>query len=723
MFAALGAFVFRWRWLVLAGSSVFLAAALVMLLHGGDLAAGEIYGLEAGRAQAIADGVTGFPADTTFLAVFRDPSRSADGTSPASPGRGQNLDDPGFAAAMQEALEPLYDDPRVAGVLAPQSLPPAFGARMIDAPRGTAYALVTMKGSFQRALKSYRGVREHLKSPSLEIACTGRVPYMFDLDETLEHDLLRAELISLPLALFVLLLVFRTAVAATLPVGVGGLAVVGGIAAVMVLSHVTEIAQYTVNVCSLIGLGVAIDYSLFMVSRYREELAAGQRREAALVRAVDRAGRVVTFSGIAVAAGLAGLLFFEGSYLRSMGLGGVLVVALAVVFALTFLPALLAVLGDAIHAGRLPLPLPSTGRFWHTAATGVMKRPLVFLLPTLGTLLVMGVPFLHLRLATADVRVLSSASEARRAYDTLRAHFPDMAGNRITLAVSFPGPPVMRSDRVAAIEALTRRIESLPHVVHVESPLREPLPVGADALVLYVITDTASDSERSRDVVRALRADPFVADGSLSVGGETAKDIDTTAYVLARAPRAVALVVGAMTVVLFLLLGSVVLPIKAVIMNFVSIAGSFGALVWVFQDGHLFVREPRPVEPSLPILLFCVLFGLSMDYEVLMLSRMKESYARTGDNTAAVAEGLEKTAGLITSAAAIMVSVFGAFALASVVLVQAVGFGMSLAVALDATLVRVLLVPSTMRLFGHLNWWAPGPLLRVRTVLGLDVEH
>jgi RND superfamily putative drug exporter len=406
-----------------------------------------------------------------------------------------------------------------------------------------------------------------------------------------------------------------------------------------------------------------------------------------------------------------------------MGLGGVLVVALAVVFALTFLPALLAVLGDAIHAGRLPLAVPPTGRFWHTAAKGVMKRPLVFLLPTLGLLLVMGVPFLHIRLATADVRVLSSASEARRAYDTLRAHFPDMAGNRITLAVSFPGAPVMRGDRVAAIEALTRRIEALPHVVHVESPLRDPLPVGADALVLYVITDTASDSERSRDVVRALRADPFVADGSLSVGGDTAKDIDTTAYVLARVPRAVALVVGAMTVVLFLLLGSVVLPIKAVIMNFVSIAGSFGALVWVFQDGHLFVREPRPVEPSLPILLFCVLFGLSMDYEVLMLSRMKESYARTGDNTAAVADGLEKSAGLITSAAAIMVSVFGAFALASVVLVQAVGFGMSLAVALDATLVRVLLVPSTMRLFGHLNWWAPGPLLRVRSVLGLDVEH
>jgi RND superfamily putative drug exporter len=220
-------------------------------------------------------------------------------------------------------------------------------------------------------------------------------------------------------------------------------------------------------------------------------------------------------------------------------------------------------------------------------------------------------------------------------------------------------------------------------------------------------------------VIRALRADRHAGDGTLLVGGQTAKDLDATDYVLTRAPRAVGFVVATTLVTLFLLLGSVVLPLKAVAMNFLSIAGSFGALVWIFQDGHLGIREGRPLEPALPVLLFCVLFGLSMDYEVLMLSRIKESYERSGDDRDAVADGLSRTGGLITSAAAIMVAVFAAFALARVVVVQAVGVGMALAVAIDATLVRVLLVPATMRLFGHLNWWAPRPLAWLRRALHL----
>jgi RND superfamily putative drug exporter len=246
------------------------------------------------------------------------------------------------------------------------------------------------------------------------------------------------------------------------------------------------------------------------------------------------------------------------------------------------------------------------------------------------------------------------------------------------------------------------------------------VPVGASTVILYAISDEPPESDEARDVVRAIRADRRVADGTLLVGGETANDVDATDFIKARVPKAVGLVVGATVLVVFLLLGSVLLPLKTVVMNFLSIAGSFGALVWIFQDGHLLGRaDPRPVEPSLPILLFCVVFGLSMDYEVLMLSRMRESWERTGDDTRAVAEGLEKTAGLITSAATIMISVFGAFALARVVLIKAVGLGMALAVAVDATLVRVLLVPATMRLLGHLNWWSPHFLLRLRHMLGV----
>jgi putative drug exporter of the RND superfamily len=452
---------------------------------------------------------------------------------------------------------------------------------------------------------------------------------------------------------------------------------------------------------------------------------------------------------LAVGTGLAGLLFFDGSYLYSMGIGGAVVVGLAVVFALTFLPALLAVLGPRIHAGALPLPnLGVREGVWHRTAEWVMRRPVAVALPTLGFLLVLGAPFLHLKLTAADVRVLPANVEARAAYEQVRADFPDQAANRLVVAIHFPSAPVLDAKRIDALFDFSRRVAKLPHVVKVESLVDGPdadmtkedyesalldpsdvtaplvaaakkIAAGERDLLAYVVTDSAPESEDSRALVREIRAHRAIADGSIVVGGPTALDVDTTAYMAGHSPRAVGFVVVVTVVVLFLFFGSVVLPIKAVMMNAVSIAGSFGALVWVFQDGHLLVRDGRPIEPTLPPLLFCILFGLSMDYEVLMLSRIQEAWERTGDNTRAVAEGLEKTAGLITSAAAIMVAVFGAFAFASVVLVKAVGFGMALAVALDATLVRILLVPAAMRLFGETNWWAPQPLLALREWLGI----
>jgi RND superfamily putative drug exporter len=716
MFEALGALVFRFRWLVLVASAAFLAAALAVLSRGGRLTTGDIHGLESEAAQQRVDVITGRTQDTTIVAMFH-----AEGALAA--------DDPAFEDAMIAALEPLRDDERVLSVLSPTEMPPPMNEAMVDGPGGAAYALITLRGDLLEALAAYPAVRAKLGSNRLAIDCTGRVPFTHDLDRTLEHDLLRAELISLPLSLLVLLLVFRTAVAAALPVGVGGLSVVGGIAVVLALSHHTDIAQFTINVCSLIGLGVAIDYSLFLVSRYREELAAGRDHRSALLRSMDTAGRVVAFSGVAVVTGLSGLFFYDGSYLLAMGIGGVIVVALAVGFALTFLPALLAVLGDRVHAGRLPgRAMGERSPFWHRMAIRVMRRPLLFLVPTLGALLVLGAPAMRMRFAAADVRVLTDQAESRRAFDLLAAHFPDQGKNRIAVVVSFPSAPAGTPARDAAVSELAARIAALPTVSKVDNPLRTGgevslLPVGPDALELVAVSDAAPESDEALSLVRAIRSVRTVGDGTLLVGGESAKDLDARDYVVSRAPKAVSLVVGATLLVVFLLLGSVVLPLKAVVMNFVSIAGSFGALVWVFQEGHWLVSEPRPVEPSLPVVLFCVLFGLSMDYEVLMLSRMKESYERSGDNTEAVADGLERSAGLITSAASIMVAVFGAFALAHVVLLKAVGFGMTLAVAVDATLVRVLLVPSTMRLFGHLNWWAPAPLTRLRRALGLDRSH
>jgi len=737
MFESLGPFVYRHRWATLIASGLFLVVAFVLLFRGGAMTSGHIRGLEAERAQALVTEVLGHPQDATFIAAFS--SKDLD------------PDDDAFQAAMAKALEPLRKDPRIASVVTADNAPVLLGDSLTNSEAHAALALITFKGDVAAGLKSYPEIRKALRSETLQIACTGEIPFTSDLNHTLESDLLRAELLSIPLALLVLLLVFRTLIASLLPVGVGGLAVVGGVAIVTALSRTMDIAQYTINVCSLIGLGVAIDYSLFTVSRYREELDAGHDYKDALARAVSTAGRVVAFSGIAVGTGLSGLLFFEHSYLEAMGIGGAIVVALAALFALTFLPALLAVLGPRIHALRILRPRkPGPGRFWSQTANAVMRRPLLVLLPTLAVLLCMGVPFLHLRMARADVHVLSGKVEARAGYELLRRDFPTLAQNREVVVVQFPSAPALTAERIGALYDLSRRIARIPGVAQVQSIVDDPnqpqmsraayidtlthpppmyraqieagekLLVHGGTVLMYALTQGDADSDAARQVVRAIRSNRQVADGTLVVTGQTAEDVDSTAYVLARAPRAVAFVVVVTLLVLFALLGSVLLPLKAVLMNFVSIAGSFGALVWVFQDGHLFIREPRPIEPSLPVLLFCVIFGLSMDYEVLMLSRMKEVFERKGDNTAAVAEGLERSAGLITSAAAIMVAVFLAFTLARVVLIQAVGFGMALAVALDATLVRVLLVPATMRLLGKANWWAPAPLQKLRRALKLD---
>ncbi len=735
MLEAFGAIIHRRRWLVLGLSALFLVGSIAVLLQGGVLTGGTIQSLESEAAQRLVEEVVGHPEDNSFVAVFR----SAD----------LDARDEAFGAALREALDPVRTDPRVLSVMTSDEAPPFFAPGMVNGPAHEAFVVITLRGDFKQGLRDYPQVRALLRSDRFTITCTGRLPYMNDLDATLEHDLQRAELLSFPLALLILLAVFRTAVAAALPVGVGGLAVAGGIAVILALSRVTDIAQYTVNVCSLVGLGVAIDYSLFTVSRYREELAAGRGYAEALSRSLATAGRVVAFSGAAVATGLVGLLFFEGSYLSAMGMGGAIVVALAVVFALTFLPALLAILGPRIHAGRLPLPsVRRTEGAWHRVALAVMRRPLLVLVPTLALLLVMGVPFLHLRVATADARVLTSEAEARRGYEIMRTDFADEARNRILLVVRFPTAPALTTERIGALYDLSRRVGAMPGVTKVESLVDGDQPMGKEdyqtilleppslyaslvesakkytvgerTVLLYARTEALPESEEARAIVRAVRSDRRVGDGALVVGGATAFDLDTTQFILSHAPRAVGFVVGVTVIVLTLMLGSVVLPLKAVAMNFVSIAGSFGALVWIFQDGHLWVSDPRPVEPSIPVILFCMLFGLSMDYEVLMLSRIKEAYALKGDNTQAVAEGLEKTAGLVTSAAAIMVAVFGAFAIARIVLLQAVGFGMALAVALDATLVRVLLVPATMRLFGNANWWAPRPLRTLRSLLGFD---
>jgi RND superfamily putative drug exporter len=730
MFAWLGRFAIRRRGVILGASAVTLAVAVAVLVGGGSLSSGDTQGIESDTAQRLVERQLAYPGDSSFMILFR--------------GRELEATDPRFMRALHDALAPLRSDPRVRLVLAPDDAPPPIAARLLSASQHSALAVVTLRDDFPQAAATYPALRDAVHSDVLSASFTGNLAFRYDLDRVLERDLILAELISLPLALLVLLLVFRTVAAAALSVGVGVLAVVTGIAAVTALSRVIDIAVYAVNVASLIGLGVAIDYSLFIVSRYRDELAAGKDYDAALRCAVETAGKAVAFSGLAVGIGLGSLLFFHGSFLATMGLAAAIVVGLAVTFALTFLPAVLSAIGPGIHFGRIaPERRAVVDGAWHRIAMWVMRRPVLVLVSALTVLVALGLPFVRLTMAAADVRTLPRQVEARDTFEALREAFPEQTRTRILGVAVFPSAPALTAERIGALYDLSHRIRNLPDVAAVDSiadidpgmtrddyqelaetpeaalppAARQMLGMvaGKDILLLSVLSDAAPANDRARAIVRALRRDRRVGDGTLLVAGPTAHDVDVTAFILGRAPAAIAFMMVTTYVVLFVLLRSVLLPLKAVVMNLLSITASFGALVWIFQDGHLaswLHFEPAPLDPTLPVLLFCAVFGLSMDYEVLMLARMKEEYERTGNNTRAVASGLERSARLVTSAAAIMVTVFVAFALARVVVVKAMGVGLAIAVALDATLVRVLVVPAAMRLFGDLNWWAPRFLRR-----------
>jgi RND superfamily putative drug exporter len=452
------------------------------------------------------------------------------------------------------------------------------------------------------------------------------------------------------------------------------------------------------------------------------------------------------------------MLFFQGTFMASMGAAGAIVVAVAVVYGLTFLPAMLSIVGPGVNRLRIRLPLPGGERagergsgFWHGLATWVMRRPLVVLLPTTGFLLLAASPFIQLRLANGDVDMLPSRLEARQGYDQMINNFPGQDQTTFNVVVNYPDGSPLTAARIGDQYDLQQRISAIPGVLHTNSiysldpslgrsdyqalytgdpnnipPAARQLmaaTVGKHVVVIQATTASPATSDASRAIVNSIRALPGAGDGAqVLVGGQTAVDLDVIKFIVDRTPLAIGFVVAATLIVLFLLTGSVVLPIKAVLLNFLSIGASFGALVWIFQQGHLSTLlgfTPQSIDPSIPVILFSIVFGLSMDYEVLLVSRIHEEYIRTGNNTMAVAHGLERTGRIITGAAAIMVTVFLAFGLAEVVIIKAIGIGLAIAVALDATLVRMLVVPAVMRLLGEWTWWAPRPLRRLYSRAGL----
>jgi RND superfamily putative drug exporter len=594
----------------------------------------------------------------------------------------------------------------------------------------------------------YPELRNKVQSDHLQIFGTGNVAIGHDFDKYLESDLHRAETLSLLVIVPLLLLVFATVISMLLPLGVGGLAVVGGLGLVGLLARATDVSTYATNIVTLIGLGVAIDYSLFIVNRFREELGNGRDRETALVNTMRSAGRAVTFSGITVAIGLSAMLIFQGSFLASMGAAGAIVVAVAVLYALTFLASLLALLGHRVNWLRLPLPKRSSGRgFWHGLAMWVMRRPLLVVIPIFAFLLILASPFLGIRIANGDVGMLPPNAESRLGYDLLQK-FPGQGQTYFSVVVNYADGHPLTATRIGDLYDYAQQLKSIHGVEGVESVvsfdtslsradyqtvLTEPATlqpariqslvhstVGKNIVVLSVVTKASQESDAARAIVHSLRTIPPPSGSTRLVA---AFSIDFTDFIVQHIFFAIGYVMLVTYVVLFLLTGSLVLPLKAVVMNVISIGASFGALVWIFQQGHLshlLNFTAAPLDPSVPVLLFCLVFGLSMDYEVMLISRIQEEYRRTGDTTAAVAEGLERSGRLITGAAAIMVAVFLAFGLADVVLIKSIGLGLAIAVVVDATLVRALIVPAVMRLLGNVNWWAPRPLARLHRRISLQ---
>jgi putative drug exporter of the RND superfamily len=736
MFAAWGRLIYRWRWVTLLGASLVLVLSIGLVARGGNLITGTdptTTKLESVQADNLVSQelAPDKQVRSSFVLIFKSASLT--------------VDDPAFRQELDAALAGIRQDSRVLSVETPYSAAPAAAVAMRSKDRRSALALVNLKDKPEPARGYFPALLGEVRTSDFQVTPTGEVAAQRDFFATTQTDLARAELFSLPVALLLLVVVFGAVVAGLLPIGVGGMAVVGGTAGTLLLSQYTGVSTFALDIVSLIGLGIAIDYSLFVVNRFREERAAGADMEAAMAGTLNTAGRAVTFSGITVAIGISGMLFFQGTFLASIGAAGTIVVAITVFYGLTFLPALLAVLGDNVDRLHLPIPRSRDGRgVWHALATWVMRRPVAVLVPSVALLLVASLPFTQLRMGVGYVRALPVHAQSRQGYETLQRDFPNEDQSSFTIVVDYPDGTRLRADHIGAIYDLSRRLAATPDVLRVESIVdldpgisrsqyqamysgpRTALPpaaqqalatsTGTHIVVLQAFSHSERTSDQAREVVRAIRADPGVGvGGRVVVSGFTATDLDLLRDIEETAPLAIGFVVLVTFVLLLLLTGSLVLPLKAVIVNLLSISASFGAVVWIFQDGHLssvLGFTAQSVDPSIPVIFFATVLGLSMDYEILLVSRIQEEYRRTGDNTTAVALGLERSGRLITGAAAVMVAVFIGFTLSEIEILKAIGLGLAIAVAIDATIVRALIVPAVMRLLGHLNWWAPRPLAR-----------
>jgi uncharacterized membrane protein YdfJ with MMPL/SSD domain len=610
---------------------------------------------------------------------------------------------------VERVVAELRAEPAVAQV---KSFYSTRNPAMVSRNRQSTYVLAYFRPLSDKALKDVAQQIENRFAGQSDVKLGGPAVANAQANTQVGDDLTHAELLAFPFIVLLSLLFFRSFVAALLPPLLGGLAIVVTFFVLRIVASFVDVSVFALNFTTGLGLGLAIDYSLFIVSRYREESATYGYGSKALARTLQTAGRTVIFSSLTIAAAVASLMVFPQSFLYSMGIAGAIVAVTAATLALTVLPAILAVLGPRVNAlapKRLQIAAeheaqPAGRGFWYRLSHLVMRRPAPIAVTSAAVLIAFGIPFTHVKFIQSDARVLPPTASARQVDTALNRQFPPNRTSPVEVLVGAPA-------RSSHVKALAARINTLPNI----SATGSAQPVGPRAALIEVAPAYGPLTSQTEQLVRHVRA--ITAPVYVSVAGETASFLDLEQSLSAHLPVVLAIVIGATLLVLFLFTGSVLLPVKAVVMNFLTLSAMYGILVFIFQSGHLegplSFHSEGALDATQPIFLFAVGFGLATDYGVFLLSRIKEARDAGSPNREAVAVGLERTGRIVTAAALLFAVAIGAFATSQIVFIKELGIGAALAVLIDASIIRALLVPSLMRLLGRANWWAPRPLRRL----------
>jgi RND superfamily putative drug exporter len=633
-------------------------------------------------------------------------------------------------AAAVSIVDILQGSEHVASVSSAWTSPPDVAQDLISRDRKSGLVVAGIKGDETQQQKYAKELSDQVAGDraGVVVRAGGIAMVNVQITKQSQSDLVIMESIAVPLSFAVLVWVFGGFFAAILPIAVGVIAILGSLAVLRVTTFFTDVSIFALNLSTALGLALAVDYTLLMLSRYRDEVAAGADREAAVRKMMGSAGRTVLFSATTVALSMAAMALFPMYFLRSFAYAGVATVAFAALAAIVVTPAAIMALGDRVAGRSKRQPQPIEQQFWYRSTKFVMRRAIPIGLAGVALLLVLGAPFLGVRPGFPDDRVLPRSASSHQIGDELRTEFANDSATAVQVVINnSAGVPDGEISRYAA------ELSKVPDVTGVSAPngtFQAGSLVGApsaptgrvdSSTLLTVDSSAALFSDASNTQLDRLHAVPVPGGTTVEFGGTAQTNADSVHAIVSRLPVVLGLIGAIMLVLLFLLTGSVVLPLKALLLNVLSLTAAFGALVWIFQEGHLGAFGTTPtgtLVANMPVLLFCIAFGLSMDYEVFLVSRIREFWLETGSNDESVALGVARTGRVITAAALIMAISFAALIAANVSFMRMFGVGLTLAVLADATLVRLVLVPAFMHVMGKWNWWSPKPLLWVHERFG-----